>query len=175
MSGRILDIGCGHGLLTSLLATQSPRRQVVGIDVAQGKIEIARRSAAAFPNVRYIHGSALDLHDGPYDCITIVDVLYLMPDDKKLELLRHARTLIADDGVLLLKTNDVRPRLKFAVVTLEEWLMVKGLRYTKGGGLHFRSAEQYLKLLDEAGFRAEVRSVGTLRPAPHRLFISHPK
>src|SRR5205085_5702990 len=37
-SGRILDVGCGHGLLAARLAMTSPRRRVLGIDVATDKI-----------------------------------------------------------------------------------------------------------------------------------------
>jgi 2-polyprenyl-3-methyl-5-hydroxy-6-metoxy-1,4-benzoquinol methylase len=175
MSGRILDIGCGHGLFPALLASGSSQRTIVGVDPSEGKINVARGSTRTFPNISYIQGSVLDLNDGPYDAITILDVLYLLPDDLKRKILAHARKLIRDDGVFLLKTNDTHPRWKFAVVRLEEWLMVKLLRYTYGGELHFRSSEQYLQMLDEAGFTTEVRQIEGWRPVPHRLFVCRPK
>ena len=175
VTGRVLDIGCGHGLFCSLLASGSSLRSIIGIDPSEGKIAVARGSTRAFPNISYIQGSVLDLHDGPYDAITILDVLYLLPDELVRKILAHARTLIRDDGVFLLKTNDTRPRLKYAIVRLEEWLMVKLLRYTLGGELHFRSSEQYLKLLDEAGFIAAAHKIDGWRPVPHRLFVCRPK
>jgi len=175
IAGRILDIGCGHGLFPALLASGSSQRVIVGCDPSEGKIAVARRSTRAFPNITYIQGSVLDLNDGPYDAITIVDVLYLLPDDLKRKILAHARKLINPDGLLLLKTNDTQPRWKFAVVRFEEWLMVKLLRYTFGGELHFRSSEEYLHMLDEAGFSAEVRRIDGWRPVPHRLFVCRPK
>src|SRR4051794_4290146 len=52
-SGRILDIGCGHGLFTNALAIGSPARQVLGVDPSGAKIAIARGSSAGIPNVRY--------------------------------------------------------------------------------------------------------------------------
>ena len=174
-SGRILDIGCGHGLFPALLASGSPQRTIVGVDPSEGKIAVARGSTKTFPNITYIQGSVLDLNDGPYDAITILDVLYLLPDELKRQILAHCRKLIKPDGVFLLKTNDTHPRWKFAVVRLEEWLMVKLLRYTFGGELHFRSREQYLQMLDEAGFTAEVRKIEGWRPVPHRLFVCRPK
>ncbi|MBC8108281.1 MAG: class I SAM-dependent methyltransferase [Anaerolineae bacterium] len=175
MTGRILDIGCGHGLFPALLASGSSQRTIVGCDPSEGKIAVARGSTKTFPNISYIQGSVLDLNDGPYNAITILDVLYLLPDDLKRKILAQARKLIKDDGVFLLKTNDTHPRWKFAVVRLEEWLMVKLLRYTFGGELHFRSSEQYLQMLDEAGFTAEVRKIEGWRPVPHRLFVCRPK
>jgi len=175
MSGRILDIGCGHGLFPALLASGSSQRTIVGVDPSEHKINIARGSTKTFPNISYIQGSVLDLNDGPYDAISIVDVLYLLPDDLKRKILTHARKLITSNGVLLLKTNDTTPRWKFAIVRLEEWLMVKILRYTHGGELHFRSSQLYLQMLDEAGFTTEVRQVDGWRPVPHRLFVCRPK
>lgn len=175
MSGRVLDIGCGHGLFPALLASGSSRRSIVGCDPSASKIAIARGSTKTFPTISFFEGSVLDLNDGPYDAITILDVLYLLPDDLKRKILAQARKLIKPDGMFLLKTNDTQPRWKFAVVRLEEWLMVKVLRYTLGGELHFRSSEQYLQMLDAAGFTAEVRNVDGWRPVPHRLFVCRTK
>src|SRR5687767_8583092 len=70
-AGRILDIGCGHGLFPALLASGSSQRTIVGVDPSEGKIDVARGSTKAFPNISYIQGSVLDLNDGPYDAITI--------------------------------------------------------------------------------------------------------
>jgi len=46
-SGKILDIGCGHGILLNLLAGDGPNRarQLVGIDHAPNKIGVAARHA----------------------------------------------------------------------------------------------------------------------------------
>lgn len=42
----ILDIGCGTGYLTARLAKRFPSAEVVGIDIAPGMIEVARRKSA---------------------------------------------------------------------------------------------------------------------------------
>src|SRR4051794_26677910 len=44
VAGRILDIGCGHGLFPALLASGSSLRTIVGIDPSERKINIARGS-----------------------------------------------------------------------------------------------------------------------------------
>jgi 2-polyprenyl-3-methyl-5-hydroxy-6-metoxy-1,4-benzoquinol methylase len=124
--------------------------------------------------VRYVQGYAQQIEERDFRAITILDVLYLLPDAEKLALLRHCRRLIASDGVLLLKTNDTRPRWKYAVTRLQEQLMT-GLGLTMGGhGLHFRSAAENAALLREAGFDCRVLDVGNWLPYPHRLFIAHP-
>ena len=169
--GRILDVGCGHGLFTSFMASGSSQRRIVGIDPAESKVQIARRSAGAFENVEYRCCFLEAVSDGPYDAVTILDVLYLMPDAAVRASLDHCRSLLSDDGLLLVKTNDTRPLWKYAVVRLEETLMVKIIRYTYGGEIFFRSREHYTRLLESAGFSVEMRMIDGFRPVPHRLFV----
>jgi 2-polyprenyl-6-hydroxyphenyl methylase/3-demethylubiquinone-9 3-methyltransferase len=172
--GRILDLGCGHGLFTNLLAVQSPSRQVLGIDPSPHKIAVARASGARLPNVRYQQGTVDDVEERDFRAITILDVLYLLPDDRKLAILRRCRELLAADGLLLVKTNDTRPRWKYAIVRLEEEVMVSLLGFTFGGELHFRGVPEYTRLLSAAGFSASVVSLDSWLPIPHRLYRCQP-
>ena len=45
-SGRILEVGCGHGLLSLHLALTSPTREVLGVDVDDDKLKAGRTAAA---------------------------------------------------------------------------------------------------------------------------------
>jgi 2-polyprenyl-6-hydroxyphenyl methylase/3-demethylubiquinone-9 3-methyltransferase len=173
--GRILDLGCGHGLFTNLLAIGSTERQLLGVDPSAAKLAVARRSSAGLPNVRYVEGRIEDVTEAGFQAITILDVLYLLPDEQKLSVLRRCRELIAPDGVLLVKTNDVRPRWKYAVVRLEEELMVRLLGLTMGGELHFRGVPEYTNLLAAAGFESRVVPLDSWLPVPHRLYVCRVK
>jgi 2-polyprenyl-3-methyl-5-hydroxy-6-metoxy-1,4-benzoquinol methylase len=173
---RVLDIGCGHGLFVNTLASGSSTRRIVGVDPSDHKIDVARQSSRQFANVSYIHGIVQEINEpASFDVVSILDVLYLMPDEIATSVLWHCRRLLKDDGRLLLKTNDRRPRWKYALVWLEETLMVKVIGFTFGSQIHFRSADQYRKLLDEAGFVVEdFQKIDGWRPVPHRLFICRP-
>jgi 2-polyprenyl-3-methyl-5-hydroxy-6-metoxy-1,4-benzoquinol methylase len=171
---RVLDVGCGHGLFANLLALQSPARDVFGVDPMATKIAVAERVAQGVPNVRYAVGSAADVQDAGYDAITILDVLYLLPRPAKLALLQRCRELIAPHGVLLLKTNDKRPRWKYQWARFEEQLMTT-LGLTEGQGLYFLNAAQNRALLGMAGFDAEIVRLDNWLPYPHVLFVARPK
>jgi 2-polyprenyl-6-hydroxyphenyl methylase/3-demethylubiquinone-9 3-methyltransferase len=173
-NGRILDLGCGHGLFTNLLALGSRSRQLLGVDPSPAKIAVARRSSAGLANVGYVHGQIDDVEEDNFRAITILDVLYLLPDAQALSVLRRCRQLLASQGVLLVKTNDTRPFWKYSVVRAEEELMVRVLGFTHGGQLHFRGAIEYHALLRAAGFDAGMLYLRSWAPVPHRLFVCHP-
>jgi ubiquinone/menaquinone biosynthesis C-methylase UbiE len=60
---HILDIGCGPGSITIGLAQLVPHGQVIGIDVNQISLEIARQAAteAQVDNIEFVHGDAVNL------------------------------------------------------------------------------------------------------------------
>ncbi len=78
---HILDLACGPGTLTRRLATLvAPDGVVVGVDLAEGMLELAR--AAAIPNARFelMDISRLDFADASFDAITCGHGLQFVPD-----------------------------------------------------------------------------------------------
>jgi SAM-dependent methyltransferase len=93
---RALDVGCGVGRYTVMLADRYD--DVVGIDVAPAMIEIAERDRSR-PNIRYQIRDALSLtpeHDGRFDLVlSVVSVLYIGSPEL---VLGHLRRLVAKSG-----------------------------------------------------------------------------
>ena len=89
---RVLDLGCGSGRdVYALAQLVGPQGQVVGVDMTDAQLEIARRhqayhcSAFGFDNVRFMHGyierlEDLDLEPGSFDVIVSNCVVNLSPD-----------------------------------------------------------------------------------------------
>ncbi len=83
--GTALDVACGTGALTRLLARMvGPSGTVVGLDAAPAMLRVARRHgrAAGAASIRYVEGDALQLPDldGAYDAATIAFGLRNVPD-----------------------------------------------------------------------------------------------
>ena len=171
-AGPILDLGCGHGLVTNLLALGGPARDVRGIDIDADKIAAARRTVGDRPNVRFEVADALTAGGGPYAAITVADVFYLIPPEGQRRLLASCARLLAPDGVLLWKSQVRRPRWKYVITRGQEWLMTH-LGPTQGHGLYFLDTDESLDALAAAGFRAVARPLRSWRPYTDVLFIAH--
>ncbi|MGY2127355.1 class I SAM-dependent methyltransferase [Blastococcus sp. SYSU DS0617] len=76
---RVLEVGCGHGILVSLLAARVPRGQVVAVDRSATMTAAAHRrnaDAVAQGRVRLVTSTLLDADLGttPFDVVTSFDV-----------------------------------------------------------------------------------------------------
>ena len=65
---RALDVGCGSGWATRLMAEKATDGRVVGIDIADEMIKLARESSTASSNVEFQVASAekLPFSDGEF-------------------------------------------------------------------------------------------------------------
>ena len=68
---RWLDVGCGNGAFTELLAGRCAARSVQGIDPSEEQVAFARRRLAHARNVQMRTGSAMALPfaDGTFDAV----------------------------------------------------------------------------------------------------------
>lgn len=80
---KVLDLGCGTGFLTSILAERvGERGMVIGIDPDPARITVARRNYAHLKNILFLVGSSDDIPNGPYDLIFSNHVLHWIEDKR---------------------------------------------------------------------------------------------
>jgi demethylmenaquinone methyltransferase/2-methoxy-6-polyprenyl-1,4-benzoquinol methylase len=84
----ILDLCCGTGDMSFLIAERIPQAMVVGVDFSPRMLEIARRrlSEACIENVELMEGNAmnLDFSDNSFDCAVISFGLRNVPDCRRV-------------------------------------------------------------------------------------------
>lgn len=131
-SGRILEIGCGHGLFCTYLALAEPSRFVFGVDIDAEKIAQAQLVARDLDrqNLLFEVATSGTVAAGPWDAIAIVDMLYLLPEPAQHDLLIAAAAELAPGGVLLVKEMSTTPRWKAQWNTFQETLSVSVLGIT---------------------------------------------
>jgi 2-polyprenyl-6-hydroxyphenyl methylase/3-demethylubiquinone-9 3-methyltransferase len=170
--GRLLDVGCGHGLLSIAAGERYPETSVLGVDPSEAKIRWARVGARELGNVRFVCGT-LDSIDGEFDAAAVIDVLYLVSRQDWRGFLSTCRQRLRPGGQLLLKEVDVRPRWKFLRCVAQETLSVRLLGITLGRSLAFLERQSMKRLLDEVGFGdVEHADLGRGYMTPHVLYLA---
>lgn len=99
---RVVDVGCGYGASTIIMAKAFPRSVFTGFDYHRTSIEQARERAAVAgvsDRVRFEVATAKE-YAGTYDFVTCFDCLHDMGDPAGAA--RHVRESLAPDGTWML-------------------------------------------------------------------------
>jgi 2-polyprenyl-3-methyl-5-hydroxy-6-metoxy-1,4-benzoquinol methylase len=138
---RVLDLGCGEGELTAVLARTGAR--TLGVDVAEAALARARRRHPELSFERVPIDGPLPLADGAFDVVWASEVIEHVADTARW--LSEVRRVLAPRGRLLVTTPN-HGRLGLALHGME--------RYSEplGDHLHLYSARSLRGLLEDFGF-----------------------
>jgi 2-polyprenyl-6-hydroxyphenyl methylase/3-demethylubiquinone-9 3-methyltransferase len=176
--GTVADIGCGHGLLSAVLALADSRRTVRGVDPDPRKVAWARQALAGLPNVQLAEGTVEETlatdAPGGFDAAVVCDVLYLLPEEEWPGFLRTVHGLLKPGGRFLLKEVEGDGSWKHRKAMAQEWVMVSLLGRTKAsGGMALKPRGEMTRLLADAGFAvSEVVDLGRGYTTPHVLYVA---
>jgi ubiquinone/menaquinone biosynthesis C-methylase UbiE len=158
---RVLDLGCGSGWATRLLArlvSDGPQGfgQVVGLDVSDEMIRQARAASKDFENILYVWGSAQQIpwEENFFDKVLSVESFYYYPDqDRALaELFR----VLAPRGRMFILINLYKDN-PYSL----QW--VDKLKVP----VHVRSSVEYVELFKKHAFEnVEARQMPDDTPTP---------
>lgn len=182
LAGRVLEIGCGHGLCSLYLAACSPDRDVVGIDIDEHKIVLAEEAAARLPTLAlrdrgfraaFAHVPAGDpLPPGTFAAIVIVDVLYLLDAAGRAVLVERCVEALEPGGVVLVKEMAAGPAWKLRLTGFQEQLATKVLGITQGGEVDIEPVDALAPLFERHGLTTRAIDLGQGYLYPHRLLIA---
>lgn len=109
--GRVLEVGCGTGLLWVSTADLLPRLRLTLTDLSEGMVQAAVAAVARLPGIELVGSRTCDAQDLPYhddtfDVVVADHMLYHVPDPGRAAS-EFARVL-RPGGVLLAATNGPR-------------------------------------------------------------------
>jgi 2-polyprenyl-6-hydroxyphenyl methylase/3-demethylubiquinone-9 3-methyltransferase len=148
---RVLDVGCGGGILADAMARKGA--QVLGIDLAVKALKVAQLHAleAGTPNVEYREVSVEVLaaeQPGTFDVVTCMEMLEHVPDPASV--VRACATLVKPGGWAFFSTINRNPKsFLFAIVGAEYIL-----------NLLPRGTHEYLKFVRPSELAAFCRAGG---------------
>ena len=188
---RLLDIGCGQGLLCALLNAAHARHaggqwradwpkppalarydgiELVPRDAEWGRAMAAHWAASPAP-ARFVVGDMRDTAFPPCDVAVILDVLHYVDHDAQRAILARVREALDPQGTLLLRVADEAPTLRFRYTLLVDRLAMaaRGHRFSR---LWCRPLAAWRELLEGLGFHVESAPMSAGTPFANVLLVA---
>lgn len=154
LNAQVLDVGCGSGWAARLIAEQAREGHVIGIDVSDEMVRVAREESRNNSNVEFRIASAESL---PFDDATFthafsMESLYYYADLEKAA--SEIRRVLRPDGLFLAVVDLYQENLPS-----HQW--IENLKVP----VQLLSAAEYRSLFELVGFE-NVRAERVLDPTP---------
>lgn len=160
---QILDLGCGFGHFSYILATKMPEAKVLGVDVSRRKIENAKKTYR-LPNLDFQTGDARDLQTGQkWDTVFACDLFHHLSRNDFEEVLGNIQGLIRDTGILIIKDINGDSHLR-------HWNTIHDLIINRQMPT-YNSTIEWRRLLQDQGFQIEREIVSTQALYQHIYFL----
>jgi 2-polyprenyl-3-methyl-5-hydroxy-6-metoxy-1,4-benzoquinol methylase len=153
---RVLDVGCGAGLLLLAGASSGRVASGCGVDISEPALHAARSALAQIGKaaaITFQPAAAHDLPDGPFDVVTLVDVMHHVAPAEQRDFFAAAASRVRPGGILLYKDMCANPWWKawanrlHDLVLARQWIHYVPLADVRGwaAGLGFSVArsEEY--------------------------------
>jgi len=183
--GSLLDLGCGQGILMSLLiaakkqyqAGQWPRGwpapplnlDLQGIELRQDRVQAARRALGDSARVELVDLCSTDYP--PCSVIVMLDVLLYLHEREQRRVLEKTAAALGPGGLLLLREADAGAGFAFRVTRWSERI-AGAVRGQFGQQLHYRSAELWVAALEGLGYAVSVEPMSEATPFANVLFVA---
>ncbi len=161
--GKILDFGCGSGILSNFLALTSNQRKVVGIDICQNKINQAKIVGQNIDNVIFTNQRIEEIEE-KFDTIVMSDVLHHLPVEEQKEIIIKLRKKLTENGVLIIQDINKKSFPNYLV----GWLI--DVLFCGYKNIFYRSQEEIIAVLKDSGFKVKIYGEDKIA---HIIFIAH--
>lgn len=151
---NVLDVGCGAGWLSRRMSRLVPEGRVVGMDISDAMIRVARRNSLDHDNVLYVTGEAGEIpwEPGFFHHAVSVESSYYWPNPAAG--MKEIYRVLCDGGSAWILINYYRDN-----VHCHQWGPLLAVT------THLLSAGEWAGLFREAGF-GEVSTERIVDPSP---------
>lgn len=141
-AGRILDVGCGAGLLLGLIGRTRPGIRGVGFDADGDAIDAARHMADRhFPDgrIEFRHSMVGDpWPEGQFELVSMIDVLHHIPPSAQRDAVATAFSHVRPGGLLVYKDMAEKPFFRawwnrfHDLIVAKQWIHYRAIDDVEG-------------------------------------------
>ena len=168
----ILDAGCGSGFKALVLAEANPGAKVVGVDLSQASVNLARERLKhhGFENVEF---HCLTIEELPslgleFDYINCDEVLYLLPDP--VIGLKAMKSVLKQDGII--RANFHHSSARSTMHQMQEFFTRMGLMEDSPDAEQLSAVRDIMKGLSD-GVLAKARTWGKSHETDDDLLLAN--
>jgi ubiquinone/menaquinone biosynthesis C-methylase UbiE len=104
--GRVLDVGCGFGVMCTVIAGEIPESEVVGVDLSIPMLEYAndiinRESIGKRVSFRETNVEKMPFEDNSFDVVFNVNMVHWV--DEPVSMLNEIQRILKPEGYLFIK------------------------------------------------------------------------
>jgi len=169
--GRLLDLGCGRGILLALVqaaidlhargewdpewSAPPHNLSLEGVELRASHAVVARMATQGHARITVADLAGLVV--APAKAVALLDVLHYLPAHEQESLVRRVSAALEPGGVILIREPDTARAVRFLVTRVGERLcsMLRGEWRRR---LHYRSTEAWCALLARQGLQVETRA-----------------
>jgi SAM-dependent methyltransferase len=181
---RLVDLGCGQGVLPAFLVAARRRYErdewpagwsppprpasVLGVETRRRAVVAAR--IAVGDRARFIIGDIREVPIPACDVVAILDVLHYLPLPDQDRVLERCAAAIAPGGVLLARVGDADAGLRALVTRVAD----HAVTFVRGGfsRLYMRGLVAWVAALERAGFGVEAAPMSAGTPFANVLLVA---
>lgn len=183
--GLLLDLGCGRGILFSLLlaardlrargiypadwAPPAPGLTFHGIEGRPKTAEAARQALAGEAEIET--GDLRTAEFPTASAILLLDVLHYLPAADQEALLAKVAAALAPGGILLIRDADAAGGWRFTATRAQERFSALARRHWRQR-FHYRSAAEWRDLLTKLNLKVDVEPMGMGTPYANVLLAA---
>ncbi len=159
VKGDILDLGCGYGFISYMLAFTAAERRITGVDYDAEKIRVAENAYDKEDRITFTCADVSEFDILPQDGYLLSDILHYLPPPKQEYLLRRCLENLNPGGVILIREANAELTKRHKKSKLTEFLSTRiGFNKTTGNDktLFFTTVANIHEIVAEYGMELQV-------------------
>jgi len=154
---EIMDIGCGYGFMSYMLAFRSKEREITGIDYDEEKIETASNCISKNDQVKFFYADATKYPLENKDVFILSDVLHYISEEAQASLITECAKHLNENGKIIIRDADKNLEKRHRGTKYTEFFSTKsGFNKLEGEKLHFTSRDSIKEIAKQLNLYFEV-------------------